>query len=252
MSHLPLIHKIYTVAGTLLIFATWLFLVIVRPTSWESSIHSPAATVTLVGYLGGAIFLLLASAPHLRAQALALIPIALAMNIITGQVVHAFGIPLYLDSVGTVFVALLLGPLAGLATGIMTILVWAMMNPSVLPFAAISGLVGVLAGLAAQRNLLRTPVRAALVGGGVGVLTAAFAAPIAAFVYGGTAGLGTGAVVALFREMGNSLLGAVTLQSLLSDPLDKAIVFALAVASLNKLPLSVRSSFHTNANTSEH
>ena len=62
------------------------------------------------------------------------------------------------------------------------------------------------------------------------------AAPVAAFVYGGTAGLGTGAVVSLFRELGNSLLASVTLQSFISDPFDKIIVFLIVWATVKALP----------------
>jgi energy-coupling factor transport system substrate-specific component len=63
-----------------------------------------------------------------------------------------------------------------------------------------------------------------------------FSAPIAAFVYGGTSGLATGAVVSAFRAMGDSLLGAITKQALISDPMDKAIVFTIVAVLLYALP----------------
>ena len=70
----------------------------------------------------------------------------------------------------------------------------------------------------------------------LGLLGGAVAAPVAAFVYGGTAGVGTGALVSLFREMGNSLLQAVTFQAFISDPLDKVIVMLIAYAVVKALP----------------
>ena len=69
-----------------------------------------------------------------------------------------------------------------------------------------------------------------------GILAGVVSAPIAAFVFGGTAGLGTGAVVSAFRAMGDTLLAAITKQALISDPMDKAIVFAIAALLVYALP----------------
>jgi len=74
----------------------------------------------------------------------------------------------------------------------------------------------------------------------LGLITGAIAAPVAAFVYGGTAGVGTGALVSLFREMGNSLLGSVTLQSFISDPLDKGLIMVIVFAVVAALPKKTR------------
>ncbi|WP_396124927.1 MULTISPECIES: ECF transporter S component [unclassified Corynebacterium] len=227
--------------GTLgggIIGATWLFLVLARPTQWDSVFGSSPALITFVAYVCGAFLLLAASIPRLSSRTLALIPMALALNIITGQLLGAVGIPLYLDSIGTVMVAILAGPVAGLATGVLSSVVWALINPAALPFAAVSGLIGLLAGLAFARGIGNHSVKVTISGVGVGIISATLAAPVAAVVYGGTAGVGTGAVVALFREMGNSLLAAVTWQSFLSDPLDKALVFLIAWRCVKRLPAS--------------
>ena len=46
-----------------------------------------------------------------------LIPVAIAINIVIGQVVIWLRLPVYLDSIGTVFVGVLCGPWAGALTG---------------------------------------------------------------------------------------------------------------------------------------
>ena len=69
-----------------------------------------------------------------------------------------------------------------------------------------------------------------------GILAGVVSAPIAAFVFGGTSGLGTGAIVSAFRAMGDTLLAAITKQALISDPMDKAIVFAIAALLVYALP----------------
>ena len=100
-----------------------------------------------------------------------------------------------------------------------------------LPFAAGAALIGFLAGLAARGGLFRRFYLAPVAGFVTGILAGVVSAPIAAFVFGGTAGLGTGAVVSAFRAMGDTLLAAITKQALISDPMDKALVFAIAAAA---------------------
>jgi energy-coupling factor transport system substrate-specific component len=62
--------------------------------------------------------------------------------------------------------------------------------------------------------------------------------------------VGTGALVSLLREMGNSLLGSVTLQAFISDPLDKVIVLLLVWAAVKSLPNKTLASLQPEANHS--
>ena len=48
---------------------------------------------------------------------LVMIPVAIAINIVIGQLIYALKLPLYLDSIGTVLVGVLVGPWAGALTG---------------------------------------------------------------------------------------------------------------------------------------
>ena len=114
--------------AVLIIAATWLTLVISQPTdsNWESLADSRSSTIALVGFLVPAILALIAVVPQLPVRTLSLIPVALALNIITGQVIGTMGLPLplYMDSIGTVLVGALAGPWAGLVTGVLSSLVW--------------------------------------------------------------------------------------------------------------------------------
>lgn len=44
---------------------------------------------------------------------LALIPVAIVVNLVVGQIVSALNLPIFLDSIGTVLVGILAGPWAG-------------------------------------------------------------------------------------------------------------------------------------------
>ena len=239
---LSAVQKALAGVGALFIAATWLF-VVARPTDWSSVGASSQALITLGGYVTGAVLLLVATVPALPARLVSMIPVALVLNIVVGQIIGSVGIPLYLDSTGTVLVAALAGPWAGIATGVLSSLVWSAFNPSVLPFAATSAAVGGLAGVAIKHGALKNIATVLLSGAVIGIVVGMLAAPVAAFVYGGTAGVGTGAVVLLLREMGNSLLQSVTLQSFISDPLDKALVMLLVWLVLKSLPKRTLAAF---------
>ena len=240
---LSAVQKALAGVGALFIAATWVFVVVAMPTDWSSVGASSQALITLGGYVTGAVLLLVATVPALPARLVSMIPVALVLNIVVGQIIGSVGIPLYLDSTGTVLVAALAGPWAGIATGVLSSLVWSAFNPSVLPFAATSAAVGGLAGVAIKHGALKNIATVLLSGAVIGIVVGMLAAPVAAFVYGGTAGVGTGAVVSLLREMGHSLLQSVTLQSFISDPLDKALVMLLVWLVLKSLPKRTLAAF---------
>lgn len=222
---------------------TWLTLVLMHPEDqWDSLAQGPGAVVALVGFGLGAIVALIAVIPVLPPRALSLIPVALVINIVLGQIIGTtpLPIPLYLDCIGTVLVAALCGPRAGMATGVLSALVWGVFNPTVIPFAADYAMIGFLAGLApwiTRRWLV--PIWGIVVGG----LSALMAAPIASFIFGGTAGTGTGLLVSFYRSLGLSPMSAVYAQSLSSDPIDKLIVFSLVLVIIAALPERTRRVF---------
>ena len=95
-------------------------------------------------------------------RTLVLMPMAMALNIVLGTAVaSALKIPIYLDSVGTILVAALAGPLAGAATGFLTNVIWTYLAPApfgspfAVPFAVVAVVVGLLAGAFARWGWLR-------------------------------------------------------------------------------------------------
>lgn len=54
---------------------------------------------------------------------LVMIPVAIAINIAIGQLVYTLKLPLYLDSIGTIFVGAVAGPWVGALTGLLSNLI---------------------------------------------------------------------------------------------------------------------------------
>ncbi|MFV0452755.1 MAG: hypothetical protein ACK5LS_11055 [Propioniciclava sp.] len=229
--------RVLVAAGAIIIVATYLYLVIGQPVEAAASASSRASLIAMAGYLLGAVLLAGGSIHRLPTSTIAMVPGAIAVNIVVGQLTAVLGLPLYLDSIGTVLVAALAGPAAGIVTGILTNVIWGLtLSPIALPFAVVQVIIGLLAGLAARAGMFRAIWRAPAAGAITGLVTAIIAAPVAAFVFGGATGGGAGAVVGAFQAMGQSLLAATTLQGLLSDPLDKLITFTVVGFLLATLP----------------
>ena len=176
--------------------------------------------------------------------------VAIALNAVVGQAIgNVLKLPLYGDSIGTVLVGVLAGPFAGVATGILSNIVWGLALPNAattIPFAITSAVIGLLAGVAGRRRLFaagRAPTGGlvvAIVGFGVGLVAAVVSAPIAYVVFGGSTGGGTDILVAVFRNFTDNAFTATLLQSGVSDPIDKTVVFVLVWFILLALPTSVK------------
>jgi energy-coupling factor transport system substrate-specific component len=178
----------------------------------------------------------------------ALIPVAIALNIAAGTAVVRAGIPLYLDSIGTVLVGVLVGPWAGAVTGFLANMIWTVSGlyvPS-FAFAGVAAAIGALAGIFARSGWFKEWWRAGLAGILTGVVAALVSAPIAAYVFGGALGAGTDALVALYRAAGLDALGANVAQGITSDPLDKLLTFEVVWILLLALPQRFKARFGNN------
>lgn len=230
--------------GAVIVVATYLYLVLGRPADVAESSTSQASLIAIAGYVIGAVLLAAGSIHRLPTATIAMVPVAIALNIVVGQIVAVLGLPVYLDSIGTVLVSALAGPAAGVVTGILTNVIWGLtLSPIALPFAVVQVVIGVMAGYGARFGVFRHIWLAPIAGAVTGIVAAIVSAPISAFVFGGATGGGTGAIVGAFQAMGQSLLGATTLQGLLSDPLDKLITFTVVALILAALPNRFRQRF---------
>jgi len=119
-------------------------------------------------------------ARQFNTRTIVLIPVAIALNIVLGQTVgSALKVPVYLDSIGTILVGVLAGPLAGAATGLLSNLAWTFVlagtpfgSATAWPFAITATEIGLFAGLFGYAGIFRPRPRTPPMGLLLGVVVA--------------------------------------------------------------------------------
>jgi energy-coupling factor transport system substrate-specific component len=176
--------------------------------------------------------------------ALPLIAVGIGINLIMGELTAVARIPLYLDSVGTIFIGAICGMYAAMVCGLMSnIAAGIIFNPAMIFFAPVSIVVGACAGYFASKNGFSSLPKVIAFGLLQGIITALVSAPISAFVFGGITLGGTDFLVLYFRAIGESVQKSVLYQGLASDPIDKCVSYVLVYFILKQIPDSLRNRF---------
>jgi energy-coupling factor transport system substrate-specific component len=168
---------------------------------------------------------------------IALIPVAIALNIAVGQLVSLLKLPIFLDSIGTVLVALLAGPWAAGLTGLLSNLIWGLVSdPVAAAFAPVSMVIGIAAGLLAQVGMFRTWWKAAISGAIIAVTLSFVAIPIRVYLFGGVTGSGADFVVAYLRATGRDLFSSVLITVIANNIIDKVVTAVVAWGIVRSVP----------------
>jgi energy-coupling factor transport system substrate-specific component len=171
---------------------------------------------------------------------LALCGLAVALNVLGGTVVGALKLPLlFLDAIGTIFVAVLYGPWWGLAVGLITNLVLGVTaGPTNIPFGLVNGAVGITVGLIARRFRFNL-VTAVITGLVAGVVAPLIGSPIAVAVYGGLTGGPMDVFVLWLSKTGARIFTATFLPRVASNLVDKVLCAVLISLIISQLPKSL-------------
>lgn len=177
------------------------------------------------------------SQPIFSTRMLVLMAIGIALNMALGQLVSMLKLPVFLDSLGTVLVAVLCGPWIGGLTGLVTNLLWGLVQgPTAAFFAPVAATIGIVAGLLARAGLFRTPWGAAISGVIIAVALAFVAVPIRIYLFGGVTGSGADFLTAYMTRLGHDLFGSVVVTVISSNLADKVMTALLVWAIIRGLP----------------
>ncbi|SIQ16872.1 energy-coupling factor transport system substrate-specific component [Aeromonas sp. RU39B] len=174
---------------------------------------------------------------YLSSQTLVLIVIAIAINMIGGQLASMLKLPIFLDSIGTILSAALAGPWIGLITGLLTNLIWGVLtDPVAAAFAPVAMVIGLVAGVLAKSGWFKHGVKVVLAGVLITLAVTIIAVPIRTYLFGGVTGSGADFLVAYVHSMGNDLIESVALTVLGANLIDKVLTCVVVWLLLGKLP----------------
>lgn len=177
-------------------------------------------------------------------RVLTLMSAGIALNMVLGQVASMLKLPLFLDSIGTLIVALLTGPLAALVTGLTTNLIWGLItSPVAAAFAPVAAVIGLVGGLCARSGGFRSLPRVLLSSVLITVAVVLVATPIRTYLFGGATGSGADFFVAYLNVLGNKLIESVAITVFGTNLIDKLICALVAWFVVRGLPQRLRAQF---------
>lgn len=166
-----------------------------------------------------------------------LMVVAIAINVVIGQIVVLLRLPVYLDSIGTMLVAAICGPWAGALTGTLTNIIWGLMDPNALPWFPVALFIGFVTGWCAVGGLFKNWWKVIVTGFLVAITAALVSTPIAVYLYGGITASGSSFITAFLLQTGRDLVPAVLSTNFLVEPVDKISTAMLAFAIIQGLSI---------------
>lgn len=180
---------------------------------------------------------------RLSLQAITFIALAAALNIVGSNLALLLRLPVYLDTIGTILAAALLGPLAGcLAGGITGLIVGFTTDLMSLYFLPVQLIIGLVAGLVFRKwqpdhwqSLWLTALLISLPG-------SIISSTIAYFLFHGVTSSGSSIIVQLLVGAGVNKAAAVLIIQFITDYFDRLIGVSVVAALYRVLKSRVRHS----------
>ena len=168
--------------------------------------------------------------------ALFIIPVGVAVNFVGGQLASILKLPMYLDTIGTIFAAMLCGPWVGAVTGGLTNVVTGIANPVNFAFIPVNVIAGLVTGFLARKQMFSVWWKwliSMLVMAWVSIIVSA---PIVVLVYGGVTGGGTSIITAAAMAAGANIWAAFFGTEGVFQVLDRIISFLICWAVIKVIP----------------
>lgn len=167
-----------------------------------------------------------------------LIPLAVAINLIGGQIALALKLPLYLDAIGTIVVSAIMGPWVGAISGILSSFITSIISGNLLDtlFGLCNVASALIIGFMARYGKMKTVPQIVFAVIAISLANALLGTPIGVVVYGGIQGSGVDVAVAALLAMGQDLMSARFWSSLPTNLVDKGIAVVVACMILKRLP----------------
>lgn len=175
---------------------------------------------------------------------LTVIPVGVAINLAIGTLIQIIKLPIFLDSIGTVIVSVLGGPVPGILTAVITVILGGLLTNPVLPWFICTAIaIGWFTGFCANHGAFKRIWTWGLCGVVMGIIAGIVSAPVITFLFGGITQSGSSLIVAYLMATGKAVLNSVLLAGIACDPIDKFLTFLIAWMLVKGLPKSLRAHF---------
>lgn len=165
-----------------------------------------------------------------------MIAFAVVMNIAGGQIALLLRLPIYLDSIGTLFISALYGPLLGMLPSFLSGLLLGMTSDIYsLYFAPVGILLGLLSGWVWKKKTSNHswPFLAAIM---ITIPTSLCSACISAILFGGITSSGSSILVQLLAKTPLGLTMSCFIVQVITDYLDRLLSILVVSGLLYRLP----------------
>ena len=169
-------------------------------------------------------------------QAILIIPVCVAVNFVGGQLAGLLKLPMYLDTIGTIFASLLCGPWVGAVAGGLTNVVTGIANPTNFAFIPVNIIAGLVTGFLARKNMFNKTWKWSLSMFIMAWVSIIVSAPIVVLVYGGVTGGGTSLITAAALAAGANIWTAFFGTEGVFQVLDRIISFLICWAVIKVIP----------------
>lgn len=168
--------------------------------------------------------------------ALLIIPVGVAVNFVGGQLASILKLPMYLDTIGTIFAAMLCGPWVGAVTGGLTNVVTGIVNPVNFAFIPVNVIAGLVTGFLARKQMFSVWWKWLISMFVMAWVSIIVSAPIVVLVYGGVTGGGTSIITAAAMAAGANIWAAFFGTEGVFQVLDRIISFLICWAVIKVIP----------------
>lgn len=165
-----------------------------------------------------------------------MIPVGVAINVVGGQIASNLHLPMYLDTIGTIFTAIIAGPWVGAVTGLVTNIVTGILNPVNFWFIHVNIAAGLITGAFARMGWFTNIWKGLL---GVLIMSVAstvLSAPPVVYVYGGVTGSGTSLITAVMMASGKSIWASFLSVEIVWTLVDRIISWVISLGIIKCIP----------------
>jgi energy-coupling factor transport system substrate-specific component len=164
------------------------------------------------------------------------IPIAIAVNFVGGQLASLLKLPVYLDTIGTIFASMLCGPWIGALAGGLTNVINGIANPVNFAFIPVNVVVGLVTGFLARGNMFGVWWKWLISIILMSLASIISAAPIVVLMFGGVTGSGSSIITATLMATGTNIWLAVIGTDGAFNAIDRVISYFISWFVIKAIP----------------